>query len=74
MTPCPTLVGRDESDLFEVSGRFLSSQHSTVEEVMSDHQDIYLALQTRVEVSNITLHWPVHYILTVGRGSNVHVG
>ena len=52
MTSYPKLVGHDESDLFEISGKFLSSQHSTVEEVMSDHQDIYLALQTRVDVSD----------------------
>ena len=39
------------SDLFEVSGKFLSSRHSALEEVLSDHHDVCHALQLRLEVS-----------------------
>ncbi len=51
MTPFASVFNPDRSELFEVSGKFISSRHSAVEEVETDHQDICLALQSRLEVS-----------------------
>ena len=53
MPPGPALLNQDKSDLFEVSGKYLSSQHSALEEVVSDHEDVYFALQVRLEVSTV---------------------
>lgn len=47
------MIGQDEVAMFEVSGTFLSSRHSTLEEVVSGHKDIIQALQARVEVSSL---------------------
>ncbi len=49
----PSMIGQDEVAMFEVSGTFLSSRHSTLEEVVSGHKDIIQALQARVEVSSL---------------------
>lgn len=46
------MIGQDEAAMFEVSGIFLSSHHSALEEVMSGHIDILQALQARVEVGH----------------------
>ena len=73
--PRGDLLGSDHSDMFEVSGKFLSSRHLTVEEVMSDHAHICLVLQARVEVSpqgemaRLTM-----FAVLVGGGSNAAVG
>ncbi len=48
VTPYPSMS--TQNNLFEVSGEYLSSSYSAVEEVTSGHTDIELSLQTRIKV------------------------
>ena len=44
------MIGRRNSALFEVSGKFLSSQHLVVEEITCGNMDIQQTLLNRIEV------------------------
>lgn len=46
----PFVSSEQDASMFEVSGKFLSSQHLTMEEVTTGHLDILFTLQSRFEV------------------------
>lgn len=67
------MLSHDNSEMFEVSGKFLSSRHSALEEVESDHEDICLVLRARLEVSHsnpmVMLCCKVLFHVAIGGGS-----
>ena len=45
-----TTLSHEAHDMFEVSGQYLSTQHSALEEVVTGHGDVVEDLRSRVEV------------------------